>query len=978
MRDPDQNTPALIGPETERAKSYDVFVSYKRADAAAREVLIDALKAEGFDPWWDAKLGAGNWRHQLRDEINRCDVVIALWSRRAHAAPDEVKMEMAHAFGVKKLLPVALDDAPIPKQFAGENFLRFDGWETPERAAEQLKRILAEARRMGAQPSEAPTAVAAEPAIPVDLGGLPGAPSRLIGRDVEMDMLRKAWANPAVNAVVLHALGGAGKSALLRTFVNERLANGDDGAARIYGWSAYSQGSGDQKRADADGFITRALSDFGYAGEPIRDPVARARELAQRIQRQRVLLLLDGLEPLQDPPGVNKGRFKDKGLATLIRTLANANPGLVVLTSRQEVPELEGAGDLVVHWPLEKLAPSAGADLLVDLGAKGRQRDLEAAVEELEGHALSVTLLGTFVAEVCRGDIQQRDRFKFGEIILNPEEQESADDTLIPAKRAEKVMAGYLEQFENLAKTAGQGAPERALLNLIGLFDRPVDGPAVDMLLSERIEGLTDDLFVEPVEKKWLFGAFSSIAFRDLSAHERAARLREAKSRLRKLRLIAKEDPNDSPGLDAHPVVRVYFAERLDQTAPEAAKGAHSKLFDFYRALPEQDLPDTVEAMQPLFDAIGHGVKAGRAQEAYDDVFRRRVRRNNEQYLNRVHGAVAAELAVIARFFETPWTRPNQSLVAGDKAWLLSSAAYCLTALGRLDEALAPREAGLAADIESEDWRNAAVAGGNLSDALLTLGRVQDAVAAAELAIAHADRSGDADQRQYRRTDLAAALVAAGGADRAEALFVEAEDLQRESRPGTPDLVSLQGYQYGDLLLAKGAVAEALTRGRTQLDIAERFLGRGMGLQDIGFARLLIGRALDAQDAAEAAAMLDAAVEGMRRSGSERRVPETLLARAAHRRKRAAAGETDLHPALREDLAEIEDIAAPEMRLYLADLALERARLALDVPAAFDGPHAARAEAETQTARAAELIAAIGYHRRDGELAELQARLAAA
>ena len=74
----------------------------------------------------------------------------------------------------------------------------------------------------------------------------------------------------------------------------------------------------------------------------------------------------------------------------------------------------------------------------------------------------------------------------------------------------------------------------------------------------------------------------------------------------------------------------------------------------------------------------------------------------------------------------------------------------------------------------------------------------------------------------------------------------------------------------------------------------------------------------------------------------------------------------------------MEDIAGEEMRLYLTDLALERARLALDVPAAFASAQAARAEAEAQTAKAAALIADTGYHRRDGELAELKARLAAA
>ena len=142
-------------PEQIRAKHYDVFVSYKREDDAARDVLIAALQKEGFEPWWDAKLGHGDFRHQLRDEINRCDVVIALWSQNAHARPDEVKMEMAHAFGVEKLLPLKLDNAPIPAQFAKENFLPFDGWADEKRAAQQLAHILAEARKLGAKPKAA-------------------------------------------------------------------------------------------------------------------------------------------------------------------------------------------------------------------------------------------------------------------------------------------------------------------------------------------------------------------------------------------------------------------------------------------------------------------------------------------------------------------------------------------------------------------------------------------------------------------------------------------------------------------------------------------------------------------------------------------------------------------------------------------------------------------------------------------------------
>src|SRR5438477_144646 len=93
---------------------------------------------------------------------------------------------------------------------------------------------------------------------------------------------------------------------------------------------------------------------------------------------------------------------------------------------------------------------TARADLLVELGVRGRQRELEAAVREVQGHALSVTLLGTYLAEVCGGDIRHRDQFDFADIVLSPAEQSEllTDKTIIPAKRAAKVMRGYLARFD--------------------------------------------------------------------------------------------------------------------------------------------------------------------------------------------------------------------------------------------------------------------------------------------------------------------------------------------------------------------------------------------------------------------------------------------------------------------------------------------------------------------------------------------------
>ena len=86
----------------------------------------------------------------------------------------------------------------------------------------------------------------------------------------------------------------------------------------------------------------------------------------------------------------------------------------------------------------------------------------------------------------------------------------------------------------------------------------------------------------------------------------------------------------------------------------------------------------------------------------------------------------------------------------------------------------------------------------------------------------------------------------------------------------------------------------------------------------------------DRRSARGAAAAIDEAVEGLRASGQNDYVARGLLARAAFRR---AVGDWD---GAARDLDEAQEIAEPgPMRLYLCDIALERARLALARREAF-------------------------------------------
>src|SRR5205823_5921429 len=91
----------------------------------------------------------------------------------------------------------------------------------------------------------------------------------------------------------------------------------------------------------------------------------------------------------------------------------------------------------------------------------------------------------------------------------------------------------------------------------------------------------------------------------------------------------------------------------------------------------------------------------------------------------------------------------------------------------------------------------------NLSELELTLGEIAGAVGDAELSVTYADRSGDAFQRMVNRSTSADALHHAGRRAEAETRFREAEQTQTTRQPDAPQLYSLPGFRYCDLLLMK-------------------------------------------------------------------------------------------------------------------------------------------------------------------------------
>ena len=738
----------------------------------------------------------------------------------------------------------------------------------------------------------------------VSIAHLPSAGAYLLGREADLARLQQAWASPREHVITVIGRGGEGKSNLVRHWLNHMAANGWPDAARVYGWSFYSQGTND-KAASADQFIDQALRFFGeHEPERLKSADARGERLAELVGSSRNLLILDGLEPLQYPPGPMYGRLKDPALQTLIASLTARNRGLCIITTRENLPELASTRhSLTPEIELPPLTPEAGARLLANLGVSGSDAERESVATKLGGHAFSVHLLGTYLAEVHGGDIARA-----GEVALLDEDSASG-------KHARHILASYEKWLsggtlagsdlspEEAADATQTGAEMLAVLRLLGLFDRAATMEAINALRAEpAITGLTEPLVSLSVPE-W----------------------RRTLARLRNLQLIDHE-VGDVETIDAHPLLREYFAEQVDRMHESATK-AHRRLYEHFKnAAP--DLPETLRDMAPLFEAVVHGCKAGEWKDALDTVFKRRMQRGSRFFATRRLGALGACIASLAAFFTNPWRQLSASFSGTDTAYILGNTGFYLSSVGRFDECADPLMLALESTRSAQRWRDASVTATNLSNVYLTLGDVAAALRYAEQAVEFAVWSKDVAHIIRRASLVGNVLDVAGAPEEALRAFAEAEGMQSHK---TPILMAINGFQYTDLLLrmATGASANGADRQRAMHEITTRneqhiaHIEAGtFSLFSRALPRLLIGRtsAVLGKDLSRACELFDEAISLLREATRAHLLAMGLVWRAEFRRMT-----NDREPADR-DLTEVEQLSARHgMLRWQIESAVERA-----------------------------------------------------
>ena len=488
--------------------------------------------------------------------------------------------------------------------------------------------------------------------------GLPKTAPRLFGREHEVEKLRDAWLDPEVRVMTVVAAGGVGKSALVNHWLRDLRDRDYLGAQRVLAWSFYSQGTKENLVA-ADVFVRFALDWLGD-NEPLpTNPAAQGARLAAMVRRHRMLLVLDGLEPLQYPetaPDVG-GTLTDSSIATLLRELAAPGwDGLCLITTRVPVAGItapDSGAAAIEQLDLRNLDIRSGVSLLESLiGRQQNTEEAEQAVAAVHGHALAINLLGRYLRDAHGGRISGR----FGIERLSGAVADGGH-----AQRIMELYAEWLRQYRRLG--------ELAILDVIGLFDRPAPFPAIAAVLADTDLGQDMPDLSEFDGPEW----------------------QRCVADLRRMGLLADETAGLPGTLDAHPLVREYFRDRLRHLSPALWEAGNLSLYRYYQQrAPEQ--PANAADMNLLYAAVNHGCTIGRHQEVYDQILVTRIWRSpRESYSTRILGMTGSEIVALSNYFLLPaWTRLRRIKLARQaRVLVMSNAALRLRQLGRPDDALA-------------------------------------------------------------------------------------------------------------------------------------------------------------------------------------------------------------------------------------------------------------------------------------------------
>ena len=757
-----------------------------------------------------------------------------------------------------------------------------------------------------------------------------------VGRADLLNNIIDDWINSEKRVTGLIGFDGEGKSSLARRWIDDLLKDKTspkpDG---IFWWGFYDRPSVDEFFEAALNYLSGCNVDLARS---YPSTSARVHLLAGMLHGGRYLFILDGLEGLQHQEGDQFGLLESNDIREFLRFFAAPDhDSFCIVTSC--VPLLDMMEYTTYqHLDVERLNAANGRALLKNLGVNGDDKELDKVVADWDGHALMLSIIGSYIADQYDGDISH----------IKDLPAPTADEPRY--ERVHNALKCYDEHLNE---------EERTFLKIFSAFRIPVDRTAFDDVFRAKPQGSLNRILGRKTE-----AISSSIAALDDVAFEQMIK---QLIDYRILRIDLR-----SGKYTTHPMIRSHYYDLLLIGDQSLAIYVHRRLEQYYlieagdlaiftmddikpfRQLKEYfrikavDLAKpTLDDLKPLIEAVHHACQSGDYDFAFNTILNCIQRKRS--HLSHELGAYETELLLMQEFFPDGDTSKDPLVSSHeDKSFILNDIGVCLKNLGKLELAkqFLERANFIVLNI-TKDWLHAGIIYENLSELYASMGALDHCKETArqefELSIRMKNRLNECHSIAYQayQEHLRGNLAAASEN------FTKAEALEREIDHTKQYLYSIGGVYHANHLIRIGNATYAQKVTETNLKICEN----GHWLVSISRCQRLLGDLdADAGDQTSAKTHYNESLKIAREITHREVLIEALLARgrwAAKHMKIASEAFNDLDEALNY-------AASGGYRIFEADI-----RVAL-VWANLVAGDKEKAKAEAQ--RAKQLSGDMGYY----------------
>jgi tetratricopeptide (TPR) repeat protein len=567
----------------------------------------------------------------------------------------------------------------------------------------------------------------------------PAVLDEFTGRAAFLEQISGDWNDSKKHVTGLIGFGGEGKSSLARKWVDNLLNDSEqiqpDG---IFWWGFYENRSVDE-------FFEAALEYMsGGKIEPQKMPSAsmRAQVIASMLGSGRYLFVLDGLEVMQHQEGDQYGLIQSNDLRDFLTYFAAPeHESFCLVTSRAPLLDLMEY-TTYSHRDMPRLILEDGIDLLRLLGVKGDDSELGKIITDWDGHALTVSLLGSYLADHFDGDIAHLDNIPL------PTEGESRYE------RVHRVLRRYDEHLTD---------PEREFLKLFSAFRTPVHKDAFEKvfepLLKASVSQITDIV-----------------------------------SRLVSYRLLRQDAASQT--YTVHPLIRNHYLALLSQREAQE-KGAHEQIKDYYLSI-AGDTPQypTLDDLRPLIEVVHHTCQAGAYDEAWN-IYYDRISQGNKFVILHHLGAYETAIDILLEFFieKDLSNEPSVSDEHG-KSVILGWIGMVHQNISHFSDAITINKQSARLLESQQDWLNSSIVYRNLAELYASLGALKESAAAARQALDLARRVEHKDKEKRSIILEAWAYHLLGDMKLASKKFSEAEDIEKNIDPSAQYLTRNSGVSH--------------------------------------------------------------------------------------------------------------------------------------------------------------------------------------